>query len=239
MPDKRHRTIEVLVSPAFVGQPRASVIVIGAGAFGGWSALQLLRKGAKVILLDAWGPGNSSASSGGETRVIRTTYGPERLYTQMATRALELWQENEQRWNLKLFFRVGSCKFLKLADCIIVTNVLPPEQTTLFAYSRRGDVVRLLFCVVERTHLIGSRRTQPARTIGGTSTPPNEFERSFWYGQSQGMPQYTQDELENPSQNEGWPCRPWLFSISSPVPRKEPQKKLLLVVDIHGTRIVL
>jgi hypothetical protein len=28
-------------------------------------------------------------------------------------------------------------------------------------------------------HLIGSRRTQPARTIGGTSTPPNEFERSF------------------------------------------------------------
>jgi hypothetical protein len=41
----------------------------------------------------------------------------------------------------------------------------------------------LLFCVVERTHQIGSRRTQPARTIGGTSTPPNEFERSFWYGQ--------------------------------------------------------
>jgi Integrase core domain len=61
---------------------------------------------------------------------------------------------------------------------------LAPEQTPLFAYSRRGDVVRLLFCVVERTHPIGSRRTQPARTIGGTLTPPNEFERSFWYGQA-------------------------------------------------------
>src|SRR5438132_1607216 len=97
----------IIGSPAIVGPPRASVIVVGAGAFGGWSALHLLRKGAKVILLDAWGPGNSRASSGGETRVIRTTYGPELLYTQMATRALQLCQENEQRWNLKLFFRTG------------------------------------------------------------------------------------------------------------------------------------
>ena len=86
---------------------RSSVIVVGAGAFGGWTALQLLRKGAKVILLDAWGPGNSRASSGGETRIIRATYGSGRIYTHMAARALQLWQENEQRWNVKLFFRTG------------------------------------------------------------------------------------------------------------------------------------
>lgn len=86
---------------------RTSVMVIGAGAFGGWSALQLLRSGAKVTLLDAWGPGNSRASSGGETRVIRATYGPQAIYTQMAARALDLWQQNEKRWNLKLFFRTG------------------------------------------------------------------------------------------------------------------------------------
>jgi glycine/D-amino acid oxidase-like deaminating enzyme len=89
------------------GSHRANVIVVGAGAFGGWSALQLLRKGAKVLLLDAWGPGNSRASSGGETRVIRATYGSERLHTQLTARALKLWQENERRWNLKLFFRTG------------------------------------------------------------------------------------------------------------------------------------
>jgi glycine/D-amino acid oxidase-like deaminating enzyme len=94
-------------SPTFAHSLRASVLVVGAGAFGGWSALQLLRSGAKVTLLDAWGPGNSRASSGGETRVIRATYGPQRIYTQMAARALDLWQENEQRWNLKLFFRTG------------------------------------------------------------------------------------------------------------------------------------
>ncbi|PYT76252.1 MAG: hypothetical protein DMG40_26565 [Acidobacteria bacterium] len=86
---------------------RLSVIVVGAGAFGGWTALELLRKGAKVTLVDAWGPGNSRASSGGETRIIRATYGPSRIYTQLAAEALRLWQENEQRWGLKLFFRTG------------------------------------------------------------------------------------------------------------------------------------
>jgi glycine/D-amino acid oxidase-like deaminating enzyme len=81
--------------------------VVGAGVFGGWTALNLLKKGAKVTLLDAWGPGNSRASSGGETRVIRATYGTGRIYTQMAARALQLWQEYERQWNLKLLFPTG------------------------------------------------------------------------------------------------------------------------------------
>jgi hypothetical protein len=48
------------------------VAVVGAGAFGGWTPLHLRRAGAEVTLIDAWGPGNARASSGGETRVIRT-----------------------------------------------------------------------------------------------------------------------------------------------------------------------
>jgi glycine/D-amino acid oxidase-like deaminating enzyme len=98
-------------SPALAGSMPVSVIVVGAGAFGGWSAHQLVQRGAKVTLLDAWGPGNSRASSGGETRTIRATYGPAHLlYTKMVVRALQLWQENEQRWNLKLFFRSGALR---------------------------------------------------------------------------------------------------------------------------------
>ena len=57
--------------------PKPHIKVIGAGAFGGWTALHLLERGARVTLVDAWGPGNSRASSGGESRVIRAIYGPE------------------------------------------------------------------------------------------------------------------------------------------------------------------
>ena len=62
------------------------IAVVGAGAFGGWAALHLLERGARVTLLDAWGPGNSRASSGGETRIMRGTYGPAQPYTELAAR---------------------------------------------------------------------------------------------------------------------------------------------------------
>jgi len=83
------------------------VVVVGAGAFGGWTALYLLRAGAKVTLIDAWGPGNARASSGGETRVIRAVYGAQPIYVQMAARSLELWREHEQRWQRRLFQQTG------------------------------------------------------------------------------------------------------------------------------------
>src|SRR5258707_2831711 len=104
-------------SPALAGSTPLSVIVVGAGAFGGWSALQIAERGAKVTLLDAWGPGNSRASSGGETRTIRATYGPAPgLYAKMVVGALKLWQEYEHRWNVKLFFRSGALRMAGADD---------------------------------------------------------------------------------------------------------------------------
>jgi glycine/D-amino acid oxidase-like deaminating enzyme len=83
------------------------IAVIGAGAFGGWTALHLLERGARVTLVDAWGPGNSRASSGGETRVMRGTYGPDQPYTEMAARALKLWAKYERRWKRQFLHRTG------------------------------------------------------------------------------------------------------------------------------------
>jgi glycine/D-amino acid oxidase-like deaminating enzyme len=83
------------------------IAVIGAGAFGGWTALHLLERGVRVTLLDAWGPGNSRASSGGETRIMRATYGPDQPYTELAARALKLWQKYERRWKKQFLHRTG------------------------------------------------------------------------------------------------------------------------------------
>src|SRR5260221_9707249 len=83
------------------------VAVIGAGVFGAWSSYQLQRTGKRVILIDAHGPGNSRASSGGESRIIRMGYGADEIYTRSAQRSLQLWQELFARIDLRLFQRTG------------------------------------------------------------------------------------------------------------------------------------
>ena len=76
------------------------IVVVGAGAFGGWTALALCRRGVQVTLIDAWGAGHVRASSGGESRVIRAAYGSRSLYTKMTLRALDLWRAHDPRRRL-------------------------------------------------------------------------------------------------------------------------------------------
>src|ERR1051325_9511753 len=71
----------------------ADIVVVGAGVFGAWTAYQLHRAGAEVLLLDAFGPANSRASSGGESRILRMGYGPDAIYTRMAQQSFQLWRE--------------------------------------------------------------------------------------------------------------------------------------------------
>jgi monomeric sarcosine oxidase len=83
------------------------VAIIGAGTFGSWIAWHLRRSGRSVLLLDAWVPGHSRASSGGETRIIRMGYGADALYTEMARRSLGQWQDLARETGQHLFERTG------------------------------------------------------------------------------------------------------------------------------------
>src|SRR5688572_2767653 len=47
-----------------LGGSSADVVVVGAGAWGGWTALYLRQMGARVTLVDAYGPGNARSTSG-------------------------------------------------------------------------------------------------------------------------------------------------------------------------------
>lgn len=82
-------------------------VVVGAGCFGAWTARELLRGGHKVLLLDAFGPAHSRASSGGESRVIRMGYGRDELYTRWSLRSLDAWKDLAQRSGLALFRQTG------------------------------------------------------------------------------------------------------------------------------------
>src|SRR6187200_2342181 len=82
------------------------VAVAGAGVFGAWSAHQLRLAGASVLLIDAYGPGNSRASSGGESRIIRLGYGPDEIYSRSSQRSFTLWQQLFEKTE-QLFQKTG------------------------------------------------------------------------------------------------------------------------------------
>src|SRR4029079_13977926 len=126
------------------------VVVVGAGAFGGWTALELQRRGARGTRVDArgagharggrvggWGPGNARASSGGETRVIRATYGCRAIYTRMAARAMQLWQAWDAKWERGLFHKTGAlwmfgadASFGRASAAALKAQGLPLEELT-------------------------------------------------------------------------------------------------------------
>ena len=86
---------------------KADVAVIGAGVFGAWTAHALLRANKSVILVDAAGPANSRASSGGESRVTRCGYGSNELYTDWACRSIDQWAVLSARLRLPIFHPLG------------------------------------------------------------------------------------------------------------------------------------
>ena len=92
------------------------VIVIGAGAFGAWTALSLTERGATVVLVDAYGVGNALASSGGDSRNIRAAYGGQEIYTRRSIRAWSLWHERQAELGQQLIYPCGSLRMLETTD---------------------------------------------------------------------------------------------------------------------------
>jgi sarcosine oxidase len=84
------------------------VIVVGAGVFGAYTALRLRERGLTVVLVDAYGPGNSRASSGGETRSLRVGFDDREVYFHWALRSAEHWRIFEQEWKRQLIIPTGS-----------------------------------------------------------------------------------------------------------------------------------
>ncbi len=107
------------------------VAVIGAGVFGAWTAYSLQKSGASVVLLDAYGPANARASSGGESRIIRMGYGAAEVYTRWSTHALPLWKE--------LFARAGRPELFQQTGVLWIAHEGEPYAlATLETLARAG-----------------------------------------------------------------------------------------------------
>lgn len=170
-------------APVLRAQPR-HIAVVGAGAFGGWTALWLARRGARVTVVDAWGPGNMRASSGGETRVIRGSYGDRAVYTKMAARALSLWKASEREWQRRFYSPTGTLWMFGADDTFAQASVkvmgsegLPVERPSVDTARKRWpqiefDGVRSVMFEPEAGYLLARQSCaavlERARAAGAT-----------------------------------------------------------------------
>ena len=90
-----------------------SAVIVGAGAFGASLAWWLARAGTDVTLVDQFEPGDPRATSGGETRLIRSGHGPDPDYTASARRARTLWRELEAECAEQLLVESGLVWFAR------------------------------------------------------------------------------------------------------------------------------
>jgi glycine/D-amino acid oxidase-like deaminating enzyme len=82
-------------------------VVVGSGVMGAWTALWLRRRGHDVTLVDRFGPGNQVGSSGDESRITRSSHGPDTHYPRWQRRALAQWRELETAAGVQLFEQAG------------------------------------------------------------------------------------------------------------------------------------
>ena len=72
-----------------------SVIVVGAGINGVTSAIELKKRGYKVVLVDRGPLPHPLAASTDISKAVRAAYGADEDYTALAERSIELWR----KWN--------------------------------------------------------------------------------------------------------------------------------------------
>jgi monomeric sarcosine oxidase len=109
------------------------VAVVGAGVFGAWIAYRLQQDGRRVALLDAYGPGNARASSGGQTRVIRMGYGDQEIYSRWSNLSLELWKS--------LFHSIGRPSLFQQVGVLWMARGEDPLTTKTLATLKRLGVL--------------------------------------------------------------------------------------------------
>jgi glycine/D-amino acid oxidase-like deaminating enzyme len=82
---------------------------------GAWTALHAVRSGRGVTLIDAWGAGHPRATSGDETRIIRSGHADDAFYTRWSREARAQWQAFGEATGERIFVQAG-CLWFAHAD---------------------------------------------------------------------------------------------------------------------------
>jgi len=85
----------------------ATVIVVGGGINGVTSAIELKRRGHKVILVDPGPLPHPLAASTDISKAVRAAYGSDEDYTALAERCIELWRKWNAKFGIELYHETG------------------------------------------------------------------------------------------------------------------------------------
>jgi sarcosine oxidase len=83
------------------------VAVVGLGAMGGMTALELARRGLRVIGFDRHRPPHTQGSSHGKSRIIRQAYFEDPRYVPLVQRAFDKWLALERESGRRLLVQCG------------------------------------------------------------------------------------------------------------------------------------
>ncbi len=102
-------------------------IVIGLGAMGAATLLQLARRGQRVLGLDRWDPPHAWGSTHGDTRITRCAIGEGEQYVPLVLRSHEIWREIEAETDEILLNQCGAM-------------ILAPAGSTAIVHGKPGFV---------------------------------------------------------------------------------------------------
>jgi glycine/D-amino acid oxidase-like deaminating enzyme len=84
------------------------IIIIGAGINGLVAALELKRRGQEVAMVDPGPLPHPLAASTDISKAVRSCYGADEDYTEMAERSVARWREWNSFFGVKLYHEVGA-----------------------------------------------------------------------------------------------------------------------------------
>ena len=83
------------------------VIVVGAGINGITAAIELKKRGHKVVLVDPGPLPHPLAASTDISKAVRAAYGTDEDYTLLAERSIRLWRDWNKEFGVELYHEVG------------------------------------------------------------------------------------------------------------------------------------
>jgi glycine/D-amino acid oxidase-like deaminating enzyme len=132
--------------------------VVGAGVVGAATARALARRGWSVTIHEQYTPGTVRSASGGDTRLLRVSYGEADWYAELAWRARAQWLELQEESGVPIWEEIGVARFAREEDGIVQRSVpalerlgvphewlAPADARSLFPSLNIDDLVGVLF----------------------------------------------------------------------------------------------